>query len=157
MGHDETIIFQKTYGVLTPELRQIRDDMFCRRITEYVMENTAVYWASVWNELYGSMTLKLVNPYFIKQLPGRRSDVKDVQWIAECVLKNLFKGSFISESIVQDMCKFNRRIMNLNEDMTYNCNKLDVSLQRCGFRLSNYVATIKSKSYRFVLKAIIGD
>ena len=54
------------------------------------------------------------------------------------------------------MRKLNRRIMDLNEDMTYNCNKLDAALQRCGFRLSNYVASTKSKSYQSVLKAIIG-
>ena len=51
------------------------------------------------------MELKLVNPYFIKQLPGRKSDVKDAQWIAECLLKNLIKGSFVPEPTVQDMRK----------------------------------------------------
>lgn len=54
------------------------------------------------------------------------------------------------------MRKLNRRIMDLNDDMTYNCNKLDAAMQRCGFRLSNYVATIKSVSYQKVLGAIIG-
>jgi len=156
MGHDEAIVFQKTYGVLTPELRQMRDDMVERGVTEAAMESTAVYWVPVWNELCGSMELKLVNPYFIKQLPGRKSDVKDAQWIAECLLKNLIKGSFVPEPVVQDMRKLNRRIMDLNEDITYNCNKLDAALQRCGFRLSNYVTSINSKSYQSVLKAIIG-
>lgn len=156
MGHDEAIIFQKTYGVLTPELRQMCQDMVERGVTEAAMESTAVYWVPVWNELCKSMDLKLVNPFFIKQLPGRKSDVKDAQWIAECLLKNLIKGSFVPEPIVQDMRKLNRRIMDLNDDMTYNCNKLDAAMQRCGFRLSNYVATIKSISYQKVLGAIIG-
>ena len=155
MGYDGTIIFQKTYGVLTPALRQMRDDMLCRGVKECAMESTAVYWVPVWNELCGSMVLKLVNPYFIKQLPGRKSDVKDAQWIAECVLKNLIKGSFVPVPVIQDMRKLNRRIMDLNEDMTYNCNKLDAALQRCGFRLSNYVSTTRSKSYQSVLKAVI--
>ena len=156
MGYNESVIFQKTYGVLTTELRQMRDDMLCHGVTECAMESTAVYWVPVWNELCGSMELKLVNPYFIKQLPGRKSDVKDAQWIAECVLKNLIKGSFVPEPVVQDMRKLNRRIMDLNEDMTYNCNKLDAALQRCGFRLSNYVSSTMSKSYQSVLQAIIG-
>ena len=156
MGHDEAIIFEKTYGVLTPDLRQMCNDMVDRGVTEAAMESTAVYWVPVWNELCESMELKLVNPYFIKQLPGRKSDVKDAQWIAECLLKNLIKGSFVPEPVVQDMRKLNRRIMDLNEDMTYNCNKLDAAMQRCGFRLSNYVNTIKSRSYQKVLVAIIG-
>lgn len=155
MGHDEAIIFEKTYGVLTPELRQMCSDMVERGVTEAAMESTAVYWVPVWNELCGSMELKLVNPYFIRQLPGRKSDVRDAQWIAECLLKNLIKGSFVPEPVVQDMRKLNRRIMDLNDDMTYNCNKLDAAMQRCGFRLSNYVATTKSKSYQSVLCAVI--
>ena len=156
MGHDGAIIFEKTYGVLTPDLRQMCDDMVCCGVAEAAMESTAVYWIPVWNELCESMELKLVNPYFIKQLPGRKSDVKDAQWIAECLLKNLIKGSFVPEATIQDMRKLNRRIMDLNEDMTYNANKLDTALQRCGFRLSNYVSQVKGKSYQSVLQAIIG-
>ena len=155
MGHDGSIIFEKTYGVLTPELRQMLKDMVERGVTEAAMESTAVYWVPVWNELCGSMELKLVNPYFIRQLPGRKSDVRDAQWIAECLLKNLIKGSFVPGPIVQDMRKLNRRIMDLNDDLTYNTNKLDAALQRCGFRLSNYVSRVCSKSYQSVLQAII--
>ena len=155
MQQDGAIILEKTYGVLTPELRKMCVDMLECGVTEAAMESTAVYWIPVWNELCGSMELKLVNPYFIKQLPGRKSDVKDAQWIAECLLKELIKGSFVPGPVVQDMRKLNRRIMNLREDMSYNINKLDAALQRCGFRLSNYVTKIDSKSYQKVLKAIV--
>lgn len=155
MGHDGTIIFEKTYGTLTPELRQMCSDMVERGVSECAMESTAVYWMPVWNELEGSMALKLVNPYFIKQLPGRKSDVKDAQWIAECLLKDLIKGSFVPEGIIQDMRKLNRRMFDINEDITYYGNKLDAALQRCGFRLSNYVPTIRNKSYRKIIDAII--
>ena len=154
MDHDETVIFERTYGVLTPELRQMRQDMIERGVTEAAMESTAVYWVPVWNELCEAMDLKLVNPYFIKQLPGRKSDVKDAQWIAECVLKRLIKGSYVPGPIVQDMRKLNRRMMDLNEDMTYNCNKLDATLHRCGFRFSNYISNTRCKSYQSVLKAL---
>ena len=154
MQEGERIIFEKTYGVLTTELRQMRDDMLERGVSEAAMESTAVYWVPVWNELCESMELKLVNPYFIKQLPGRKSDVKDAQWIAECLLKNLIKGSFVPPPVVQDMRKLNRRIMDLNEELTYNTNKLDAALQRCGFRLSNYVSKVDSKSYQKVVVAL---
>ncbi len=133
MGHDEAIIFQKTYGTLTTDLRQMCADMVSHGVTEAAMESTATYWVPVWNALCDSMSLKLVNPFFIKQLPGRKSDVKDAQWIAECLLKNLIKGSFVPDSVVQDMRKYNRRIFDLNDDMVYNTNKLDAALQRCGF------------------------
>lgn len=154
MRYDEAILFEKTYGTLTTELRQMRDDMLSHGVTECAMESTAVYWVPVWNELCDHMQLRLANPMFIKQLPGRKSDTKDAQWIAECQLKNLIRKSFVPKPVVQDMRKLNRRIFDLNEDLTYNKNKLDAAMQRCGFRLSNYVATTGSKSYMSVVRAI---
>ena len=123
-------------------------------VMECAMESTSVYWVPVWNELCEHMTLRLANPHFIKQLPGRKSDTKDAQWIAECQLKNLIRESFVPNPIVQDMRKLNRRIFVLNEDMTYNKNKLDAAMQRCGFRLSNYVSQTGGKSYQSVVRAI---
>lgn len=154
MRYDEAIIFEKTYGTLTTELRQMRDDMLVHGVSECAMESTAVYWIPVWNELCDHMQLRLANPMFIKQLPGRKSDTKDAQWIAECQLKNLIRKSFVPEPIVQDMRKLNRRIFDLNEDLTYNKNKLDAAMQRCGFRLSNYVSSTGGKSYQAVVRAI---
>ena len=154
MRYDEAIIFEKTYGTLTTQLRQMRDDMLGHGVMECAMESTAVYWVPVWNELCEHMTLRLANPHFIKQLPGRKSDTKDAQWIAECQLKNLIRESFVPNPIVQDMRKLNRRIFDLNEDMTYNKNKLDAAMQRCGFRLSNYVSQTGGKSYQSVVRVI---
>ncbi len=55
------------------------------------MESTSVYWIPIWRVLSPHFTLRLANPYFIKQLPGHKSDVKDALWIADCTLKNLVK------------------------------------------------------------------
>lgn len=156
MRNDGAIIFEKTYGTLTTQLRQMRGDMLLHGVTECAMESTAVYWMPVWNELCGHMELRLANPFFIKQLPGRKSDAKDAQWIAECHLKRLIRGSFVPGPAVQDMRKLNRRIFSLNEDLTYNRNKLDAAMQRCGFRLSNYVSSTGGKSYQKVVRAIAG-
>ena len=154
MSYDEAIIFEKTYGTLTAQLRQMRDDMLGHGVIECAMESTSVYWMPVWNELCEHMTLRLANPHFIKQLPGRKSDTKYAQWIAECQLKNLIRKSFVPNPIVQDMRKLNRRIFDLNEDMTYNKNKLDAAMKICGFRLSNYVSQTGGKSYQSVVRAI---
>ena len=66
------------------------------------------------------MELKLVNPYFIKQLPGRKSDVKDARWIAECLLKNLIKGSFVPERIVQETASDHTRCQGTRSH-SHNC------------------------------------
>lgn len=151
---DKAKIFERMYGVLTPDLRQMCDDMIAYGVEEAAMESTANYWVPVWNALCDSMSLKLANPFFIKQLPGRKSDVKDAQWIAECLVNDTIRGSFVPGTVVQDMRKYNRRIFDLQEDLTYNTNKLDAALQRCGFRLSNFVSQVKGKSYQKCLKAI---
>ncbi len=70
MRYDEAIIFEKTYGTLTTQLIQMRDDMLGHGVMECAMESTAVYRVLVWNELCEHMTLRLANPHFIKQLPA---------------------------------------------------------------------------------------
>lgn len=155
LNNDCKVLLEKVFSTLTPDLQSMREEMLEHGVTEAAMESTATYWISVWNTLYESMDLKLVNPYFIKQLPGRKSDVKDARWIAECLHKDLISGSFVPSPIVQDMRKFNRRIFDLQEDLTYNTNKLDALMQRCGFRLSNYVSQAKGKSYQKVMAMIV--
>lgn len=73
--HDSGEIFEKVFGVLTHELRDMRRQMQSHGVTEVTMESTAVYWIPIWRVLEPYFHLKLVNPYFIKQLPGRKSDV----------------------------------------------------------------------------------
>ena len=107
--------FEARYGVLTPELEALRQLLLDHEVTEVTMESTSIYWYPVWRVLEGAGELKLVNPYFIKQLPGRKSDVRDAAWIAECTLKDLIRGSFVPEALVQRMRQYNRRIFDLNK------------------------------------------
>jgi len=88
------ILYENKFGVLTTQLREMRDIMLQYGVSEAAMESTGVYWIPVWNELVDAMDAKLVNPYFIKQLPGRKSDVKDAQWIAECLLEKSYTWEF---------------------------------------------------------------
>ena len=123
--------------------------MKARGVTEVTMESTAVYWIPIWRVLEPHFHLKLVNPYFIKQLPGRKSDVKDAQWIAECTLKDLVRGSFVPPERIQQLRQYDRRIFDLDSEIVRKLSKLDAVMQRCNIRLSNYVSnTISSKSHR---------
>ena len=126
-------------GVLTPELEELRQLLLDHGVQKVKMESTGIYWHPVWRVLEGIGGLKLVNPYFIRQLPGRKSDTHDAAWIAECTLKNLIRGSFVSDSLVQRMRQYNRRVFDLNKEKVYKLTKLDALLQRCNIRLSNYV------------------
>ena len=81
--NENGIVFQEKYGVLTPKLEQMLAQLMEFHVEEVCMESTSIYWMPVWRVLENYVSLKLVNPYFIKQLPGKKSDVKD----AECVSK----------------------------------------------------------------------
>lgn len=139
---------EKVFGVLTPELDAMRDMMVSHDVGEVAMESTSVYWIPVWRVLEADFDLKLVNPYFIRQLPGRKSDVKDAQWIAECVMKDLISKSFVPPETIQQLRQYDRRIFDLDTEIVRKLSKLDGVMQRCNIRLSNYVSNTDSVSYK---------
>ena len=147
-------IIEKVFGVLTLDLYEMRDLMLKYHVQEVGMESTSVYWIPVWCVLEPHFRLKFINPYFIKQLPGHKSDVKDAQWIAECMLKELVRGSFVPLERIQQLRQYDRRIYDLDDEIVCKLSKLDAAVQRCNIRLSNYVSTTDSKSYKNVIGKI---
>ncbi len=147
-------IIEKVFGVLTHQLHDMCRMMQSRGVSEVTMESTAVYWIPVWRVLEPHFHLKLVNPYFIKQLPGRKSDVKDAQWIAECTLKDLVRGSFVPPERIQQLRQYDRRIFDLDAEIVRKLAKLDGVMQRCNIRLSNYVSNTDTKSYKNVVRKL---
>jgi transposase len=149
-------IIEKVFGVLTVQL----DDM-CRLMRSYgvvdvTMESTSVYWIPIWRVLEPHFRLKLVNPYFIRQLPGRKSDVKDAQWIAECTMKDLVRGSFVPPEVIQQLRQYDRRIFDLDAEIVRKLSKLDAVMHRCNIRLSNYVSNTGTNSYKDVVDKLCG-
>ena len=151
---DEGIIYQNKFGVLTPELEQMAGEMHRHEVQEVAMESTSIYWLPVWRVLDPYFDLKLVNPYFIKQLPGRKSDAKDAEWIATCLYKGLIKGSYVPGELIQQLRQYNRRVYDLTGDIARKLTKLDNALQRCNIRISNYVSRTDSKSYTKVVEML---
>ena len=152
--NEKGILFQDKIGVLTPDLERLVNVLHEHGATEVCMESTSIYWMPVWRILEPYFSLKLVNPYFIKQLPGKKSDVKDAEWIATCLLKDLIRGSYVPEDRIQQLRQYDRRIFDLNKDIVYKLTKLDAALQRCNIRISNYVSTTDGKSYQKVVEKI---
>ena len=128
-------IFEHVYGVLTCELKTMCREMKRRGVTEVTMESTATYWIPIWRVLE----------------PGRKSDVKDAQWIAECTLKDLVRGSFVPPERIQQLRQYDRRIFDLDAEIVRKLAKLDGIMQRCNIRLSNYVSNTDTKSYKAVV------
>jgi len=153
--NENGVVFQEKFGVLTPELEQLAAKLQEHDVSQVCMESTSIYWMPVWRVLEPYVIdLKLVNPYFIKQLPGKKSDVKDAEWIATCLLKDLIRGSYVPADIIQQLRQYDRRISDLNAECVRKLGKLDAAMQRCNIRISNYVATTDGKSYKDVVRLI---
>ena len=145
---------EEKFGVLTPELDRLRDLLVYHSVGDIAMESTSIYWVPIWRVLYSDFNIKIVNPYFIKQLPGRKTDVKDAQWIATVLQKELIKGSFIPDPIIQELRLYDRRIFYLNRNLQHAEQNIELILQRCNIRLSNYVSDIGGKSMQKVIDSI---
>jgi transposase len=96
-------ILEKRYGTLTPDLDELHQTLVETGCGRVAMESTSIYRIPVWHVPESDFELKLANPYFIRQLPGRKSDAKDAQWIAECLQKELIRGSFVTDNVLQQM------------------------------------------------------
>lgn len=142
------------FGVLTEELITMRNLLESEAVEECAMESTSIYWIPIWRVLENTVQLHLVNPYFIKQLPGKKSDVKDAEWIATCLQKDLIASSFVPDEKIQRLRQYDRRIFDLNTSISRNLVKLDQCVQRCNIRISNYISTTDSKGYRLIVKLI---
>jgi hypothetical protein len=102
----------------------------------------------IWSILQSDFELNLVQPYFIKQLPGLKTDVNDAHWIATCLQKGLIKGSFVPGIDLQQMRQYSRRYRYLSHCMVKVEQRMDNHLQRCNIRFSNYISN-REKMYPY--------
>lgn len=149
-------ILEKRFGTLTPDLTELRDVLVEHGCGRVAMESTSVYWMPVWRALESDFELTLANPYFISQLPGRKSDAKDAAWIGECLQKDQIRGSFVVGPVLQQMRQYTRQCRRLTKSRVRLAQQMDNQLQRCNIRFSNYVSNQGNNvSQRKIIRAII--
>lgn len=154
LDEKEKILHQESFSTLTPDLQRMSGLLQGFRVEEVAMESTSIYWIPVWRFLEKDFSIYLVNPYFIKQLPGRKTDVKDAHWIAICLQKGLIRGSYVPGQTIQDMRQYERRHQQLRKRIVWVHQHIDTQLQRCNIRITSY-AQSKSQSVRKLVKSII--
>ena len=88
---------------MTADLLGLADWLRERGVTHVAMEATGVFWRPVWAVLEGQFELMLVNPHHIKAIPGRKTDAKDCEWIADLLQHGLLRGSFVPPTEIQDL------------------------------------------------------
>jgi transposase len=118
------------------------------------MESTSIYRIPVWRVLIDAFDLKPVNPLFIKQLPGRKTDIRDAHWIALVLMKGLVYGSYLPDQGIQSLRQYERRYPALNKRIVHAGQCMDMQLQRCNIRFSNYISDIGSQAMRKVVRCM---
>lgn len=99
--------------------------------------------------------LSLVNPYLIKQMPGRKSDVKDAQWIATLLHKGLLRGSLIPCMEIRELRVYSRKYIKLTQRQTSVLQEMERMLETCGIRITSLVSKISGMSVMRVIRQVI--
>ncbi|GHV61351.1 IS110 family transposase ISMac14 [Bacteroidia bacterium] len=147
----------KEFTTTTTSICSLGEYLMSENVKKVAMESTSTYWVPIWDLLSEmEFDLKLVNPLHIKQMPGRKSDAKDAQWIAELLFKNMLRGSLVPSPLIQELRTYTREYRHLVNERTKILTQMDRVLVMCGIRLSSCISNIDSKSFMQVVNALIG-
>lgn len=144
----------KTFGTMTDDLLGLADWLTQAKCSHVAMESTGVYWKPVFNILEGLMEVILVNAQHIKNVPGRKTDVSDSQWIAELLQLGLLKGSFIPPVEIRELREFTRYRKTLIRQRADQINRIHKLLETTNIKLGQVVTDITGVSGRAIIKAI---
>lgn len=148
----------RTYGTTTPELLEMTDWLASWAVTDVAMESTGVYWHPVYNLLEGTYKVMVVNAKHIKHVPGRKTDVKDAEWIAELLSYGLLKASFVPDKPQRDMRDLTRYRTKLVQERAREVNRVQKVLKGANIKLASVATDILGVSGRLMLEALIkGD
>jgi transposase len=119
------------------------------------MESTGVYWKPVWNVLEEHFQMVLANAQHIKAVPGRKTDMKDCQWIAELLKHGLLRGSYVPSLVVRDLRDLTRTRATLSQEQSSVGSRIQKVLESANIKLSSTASNTMGKSGRAVLDAIV--
>ncbi len=114
----------RTFRTVTQDLLLLKDWLAAAGCTHIAMESTGVYWKPIFNLLEGDFELLVVNAQHIKAVPGRKTDVRDAEWIADLVHHGLLKGSFIPPTPQRELRDLTRHRTSLVQDRARVVNRL---------------------------------
>lgn len=146
----------KEYPTFTHSIREMGLYLQKEGVKKIAMESTGIYWIPVWNILEEmGFILTLVNPYIIKQIPGRKSDVKDAQWIATLLHKGLLRGSLVPDKTIRQLRSYSRKYVRLQSDITRVFQEMERILEMCNIRITSLVSNNNSVSVKNIIEQII--
>ena len=145
----------RSFGTMTADLLRLVEWLREHGVTHVAMEATGVFWRPVWAVLEGQFELMLVNPHHIKVIPGRKTDAKDCEWIADLLQHGLIRGSFVPPTEIQDLRDLTRYRAELVQAQNRVDNRIQKLLEQCNIKLSSVASDTLGASGRLMMEAII--
>jgi len=147
----------KTFSTMTRELLACKDWLESEGCTYVAMESSGVYWKPVFNILEDSMEVILANARHIKNVPGRKTDVKDCEWIAQLLRHGLIKGSFIPPKPIRELRDLTRYRRKLIQTKSSELNRIHKLLEDANIKLSSVVSDINGISAQDMIYHLIKE
>jgi transposase len=145
----------KTFGTTTPDLLELLDWLYEWELTHVAMESTGDYWKPVFNVLEDTFEVWLVNAQHVKHVSGRKTDVKDSEWLAELMLHGLLKPSFIPTKPQRALREMTRYRTTLVQERTRIVNRVQKLLEGANIKLASVATDIMGVSGRAMLAEIV--
>jgi len=145
----------RRFGTVTRDLLELCDWLISNQVTHVAMESTGVYWKPVWNILEASVTILLVNAQHVKAVPGRKTDAKDCQWIADLLQHGLLRGSFVPPNPIRQLRDLTRTRASLRQDHTAVANRMQKILEDANIKLASVATDWLGVSGRAILSRLL--
>ena len=146
----------RTFSTTTTQLLALAEWLEECKCSHIAMESTGVYWKPVWNLLEGSsFELILANAQRIKNVPGRKTDVKDAEWIAQLLRSGLIERSFVPTSDIRELRDLTRYRKRLVQETTQEKNRIHKVLQDANIKITTYISDIFGVSGRRILESLM--
>jgi transposase len=145
----------RTFGAMTADLLALGDWLAEGGCTHVAMEATGVYWKPIWNLLEDAFVLLLVNARHVRQGPGRKTDVRDCEWLADLLRHGLLRGSFVPDRPQRELRELTRYRTSLVRARTAEANRLQKTLEGANVKLGLVATDVLGKTGRDILAALV--
>jgi transposase len=145
----------REFGTFTRDLLELADWLRASGVTHVAMESTGVYWKPVWNLLEGQFEVLLVNAQHIKAVPGRKTDQKDSEWIADLLQHGLLRASFVPPTPTRELRDLTRYRASLAQECNRIANRVQKVLEDANVKLASVATDTLGASGRRMLEALV--
>lgn len=148
----------RRFSTMTKGLEEMRDWLLSQQVTHVAMESTGPYWKPVFNVLEEHVTVLLANARHIKNVPGRKTDVRDCEWIAQLVRCGLVRGSFVPPRPIREARDLTRYRRQLVEEGAREKNRVQKILEDANIKLGSVLSDVFGASgQRMLEKIVVGE